>query len=74
MIQSDQREGAESPKYERVRQAGQGPLRDDFTLQHHFCEELKHAPSERLYGIVRCWAGAVDDADNLADTPHKQGD
>ena len=47
VIQRDQREGAESPEDEGVREAGQRPLADHFALQHHFPDEIRRRVAER---------------------------
>ena len=49
MIHGDQRERAEAPEDERVRQAGQRPLLDHFALRHHFPKKLPDARPERLH-------------------------
>ncbi len=43
MVQRDQREDAESPENEGVRDAGQRPFADHFGLEQHFPDEIPDA-------------------------------
>ena len=47
VVERDQREGAESPEDEGVRESGQRALADHFALQQHFPDEFADARAER---------------------------
>ena len=53
MIDRDQREHAESPEHQRVREARQRPLGNHFALQHHFPDEIRDAAAQRLKAEIR---------------------
>ena len=58
VVDRDQRERAEAPEDEGVRQARQRPLPDHLPLQHHFPQELADARAERRDLEIRRFARA----------------
>src|ERR1035438_9886830 len=61
VIQGDERECAEAPEDESVREARQGPLADHFALRHHLPKKLGDARTEGRHGEIGSDARAADD-------------
>ena len=73
VIQSDQRKGAEAPKYKSVGDAGKRALANDLTLQQHFPDELANARTERLELEIGIVPGTADGIHRFAETePEKR--
>src|SRR5260370_14827606 len=68
VVDGDEREGAESPEDEGVRESGQRALADHCALQQHFPDEVANAPSGRLQSKFRILLGAQDGSPDFAES------
>src|SRR5436305_12215115 len=74
MIQRDQPERAEAPKYKCVGETRQGPLLDHFALESDLPEEVPDTGSERREMEIRRRPRAADDVHDRAQAPAEHRD
>ena len=72
VVDSDQRERAETPEDECVGQAGQGPLADHLRLRHHLPKELADARAQRRHLEIGGGARAADGLEHFAKSQPEQ--
>ncbi len=73
MVDGDEREGAEAPEHERVRESGQRALADHFALQQNFPDEVADAPAHGLNAELGILLGSEHGAPDFSESQPEAG-